>query len=139
MRSYYLDIDTKTKTNRDNLTIMINKGLNLGLEFDNWEKKLFAEEAVDILCDRLQKGTVRGRLDSNPFLIHNIGFLFIECNDHYYYWKKQFKYAYIPDNIRASRILLELTEDFLIDRFSIASYLKLINDYIYGLHDRNLT
>lgn len=107
MKSYYLSLTTETKTNIDNLKLIVDKGLSLGLKYDDWSKGISTQEAINILFKREEQGTIRGRLDSNPFIISNIGFLSIRSNDHYCYWKKQFEYHIIP-------IILELRDFYSI-------------------------
>ena len=124
MKDYRIRLFLKTEENLTNIRSILEESTNLGFTFESKkDKELSTEEAIEEL---LREHYINCIIDDAAFVFYLSSMCFTSSS-YYSRWKKQFLSYYIPDNIKALNLLLDITNNFIIRGFWISSYLQLLN------------
>jgi hypothetical protein len=123
MKEYDITLQLNAEHSKENIENIIIKALYMGFLCKNTQKYLSLTEALEHIRE---KEYIVFKLDQVPFELTtpymNLGVL-----EHSRKWGKHFKRdLFIPDNIRAIGVLLDLTDSFIIKGLRLTSYLRLL-------------
>jgi hypothetical protein len=122
MQEYDITLELSAQTSQKNIENILTKALSLGFSCKSSDKYLSLTEALECI---FQEEYILFELDNVPFsfIIPYMDFNVIE---HSRKWQRPFKSDFMPDNIKAIRLLLELTDSFIIKTLHLASYIEIL-------------
>ena len=124
MKNYHISFDLKAEGTLENVKNILEKCKKLGFSFEGKAyKSLSIDEALDEIVKHRHINCI---IDGVAFSFYS-SFMSFDVYDHAFNWKKQFLSYYVPDNIKALNLLLNMTDDFIIDSLWIGSYLQLLD------------
>jgi hypothetical protein len=123
MKEYDIKLGLSAEPSQENIEHIARKALNIGFLCKDTQKYLSLSEALECIS---QEEYILFELDNVPFSL-TIPYMNFSVLEHSRNWKKYFKRdLFIPDNIRALGLLLDLTDSFIIKRLCIYSYMDLL-------------
>ena len=124
MKDYPIRLHLKAEKNLENIRKIFEKIRALGFTFETRkDKNLPIDKAIE---EFLTEYYINCIIDDAAFVFSLPGMGFTSSS-YSFRWKKQFLDDYIPDNIKALNLLLDITDDFIIRNFWISSYLQLLD------------
>jgi hypothetical protein len=122
MKEYDITLQINTEPSKENIENVVKKALSMGFLCKNSQKSLSLTESLKHIR---QERSIVFELDQVPFSF-TIPYMDFGVVEHSRKWKRHFKSDFMPDNIRAIRLLLDLTDSFIIKRLHLDSYIKIL-------------
>ena len=125
MKNYRLRLQLNAPSKIENVVSkIIEAGQALGFAFEgNADRSLSVNEAIETT---LQEEYINFIIDDAAFVFYLSSISFV-ASGYASKWKKHFKCVYLPDNIKALNLLLDLTNDLIVKSLRISSYLELLS------------
>jgi hypothetical protein len=124
MKDYDITLDLTAEPSKENIEHIAIKALSMGFLCKDTQKYLSLSEALECIA---QEEYILFEIDNVPFSLTTPD-MDLGVVEHSYNWKKYFKRdLFIPDNIRALGLLLDLADSFIIKRLRLSSYLQFLD------------